>query len=119
MTVSYSTRCPLCNGALYPVVLGPDSAPWMCVICRHSWWVAELTADARKLFRAVYGDFGFGPDTDALRQAVEAERVEAVERGTSCREDQIALLPVAGLKWLVSRKVLPKQVKAEMKRKGG
>ena len=118
----YNTRCPNCAGQLYPVVLDPDSAPWLCVICRRAWWVSELSPEARLLWRHSHQDHGYGLPAKTLTQAREDERHEARQRGTSALPEHLALLPRVALEHLSTARLragLKRQVKAEMKRKGG
>lgn len=94
----------------------------MCVICRHAWWAAELTEGARLLFRADSVDFGFGAPQQELAAAVEAERAAAHGRGTSCRPDQLALVPVIGVQRLAASSLaddFAALVADELTRKGG
>lgn len=100
LTPTYRTTCPWCNGQLYPIAFTPDSAPWVCIICSHSWWATELSEDARKQFRPSFCDFGFGPVFEALHEKVLAEREEARARKTSARSDQIQSLPLPVLRHL-------------------
>ena len=120
---TYRVTCPLDKLTLLPVVLGPDSAPWFCVGCRTSYWAAELSETARKQYRPAVRDFGYGAPLEQLQRDVEAEIAEAVIRGTSCREDQIGLLPMAGLQRLVDDPRIHGSfrplVTAELTRKGG
>lgn len=118
---TYRLTCPYCNGALYPVSFTPESAPWLCVICAHSWWAAELSETARKIFRPALCDFGIGEPLATLQEAVLAERDEARARGTSVRSDQLQLLPLYVLKQMPKRttKVFGKLLKLEITRKGG
>lgn len=119
---SYRTTCPKCDGALYPVVLDPESAPWLCVICRRSWWVAELLENVRPLFRRLEGDFGFNDGARTIARNVEKEREDARLRGSSCRPDMVALVPLEGLKRLSTRTLradLRSALRAELKRREG
>lgn len=97
MTLPYRTTCLVDGQVLLPIVLDPHSAPWWCLRCRHQYWVAELTEDARKLFRPSVEDFGYGAPLQLLQDLVAREHDEAIARGTSCREDQLAYIPYVGL----------------------
>lgn len=120
MTPDYRTTCPWCNGALYPIAYTPDSAPWLCIICGHSWWASELTEKARKQFRPAFCDYGFGPALEPLEAAVVAEREEARARKTSVRSDQVQSLPLPILRLLPkSGDEFGAMVEAEIARKGG
>lgn len=116
---NYRLTCLWCNGALYPVAYDPDSAPWLCVICAHSWWAAELTEEARKRFRPAYCDFGVGLPLLELQAQVELERDEARMRKTSVRFDQVQLLPLSILKHLPQEGEFGDLVRLEITRKGG
>ena len=48
---AYLRRCLICGRNLIPNSDGWWTPPWKCVECRQSWWVAELSQDARKAFR--------------------------------------------------------------------
>jgi hypothetical protein len=113
----YRTTCLYCNGVLYPIALDPESAPWVCVICNHSWWAVELSEESRKQFRANLCDFGFGPHLQILRDKVLVERGEARRRGTSIRLDQVQLLPLSALKRVSSEGEFGAFVKEEITRK--
>lgn len=120
---TYRVTCPLDKLTLLPVVLRPDSAPWYCVGCRYSYWAAELSEAARKQYRPAVRDFGYGEPLEQLQRDVEAEIAEAVIRGTSCREDQIELLPLVGLQRLADDPRVHESFRAkvtpELIRKGG
>lgn len=116
----YRTTCPWCNGQLYPIAYTPEAAPWLCVICSHSWWAAELSEEARKQFRPAFCDFGFGLAVEPLQLKVMAERDEARARKTSVRSDQIQLLPLVVLQHLPQADdEFGSMVKLEITRKGG
>ena len=117
--MSVSTRCPNCGAECYPVVLGPESAPWVCMICRTGWWVAELTRAARLAWRPEHRDFGYGMARAAIVAARDAEQAAARTRGTSTPLDQLARLPVAGLQRLAGIPAIADRVAAELTRKGG
>lgn len=119
LTPSYRVTCLWCNGQLYPIAYSPESAPWVCVICGHAWWVSELSEAARKQFRPFFCDFGFGTQLEPLEQLVTAEREEARARGTSVRSDQIQSLPLAILQRLPIEGEFGDLVKLEITRKGG
>jgi hypothetical protein len=102
MQPSYRNQCPNCNFVLYPVVLDPKSAPWLCIRDRYSWWAAELSEKARKQFRKATFDFGWGEQLDWLNAEIQDEMKLAEVRGTSCREDMIELVPLAGLQRMES-----------------
>jgi hypothetical protein len=116
---NYRLTCPWCNGRLYPIAFTPDSAPWICVICSHAWWVAELSEEARKRFRPAMCDFGFGPGLEELQEKVKLEREEARARDTSVRSDQIQLLPLYVLQRLSREGRFGELVQLEITRKGG
>lgn len=120
ITPNYRLTCPYCNGALYPAVFTPESAPWVCVICHYAWWAAELSEEARKRFRPALCDFGIGPGLHELQEKVLAERDEARTHGTSVRSDQVQLLPLQQLKQIPPQpNAFGDLVKIEITRKGG
>ena len=95
--MAYSSACPNCGAPLSPVVLDPDSAPWLCSVCHLEFWVAEL--EQPKNWQPLLRCFGHA-GLVARRDAVEAERQEAHRRGTSVRRDQLGLLDPGQLKHL-------------------
>jgi hypothetical protein len=95
----YATTCPDCGSALSPVAQAPTAAPWLCRQCARGWWAAELTPEARAQYRPSRKDFR--PHI-AVRTAVEREAEVAVQRGTSLRLDQIALVHPTTLESIAS-----------------
>lgn len=97
--------CPQCGGPLAPVILDPETAPWLCNHCALGFWSAELSNAARKDWRPKERDFGF--NARELRAACLRERTEARQRGTSLREDMVGQLSGAQLAsakaWLSQR----------------
>ncbi len=121
-TPNYRLTCLYCNGALYPVFFMPESAPWLCTICHHSWWATELSEQARKMFRPALCDFGINYDlVDTLHKAVFMERDNARARGTSVRTDQLQLLPLHILQRLPrpTMESFGEMIQLEITRKGG
>lgn len=120
-TPTYRLTCLYCNGALYPVFFTPESAPWLCPICSHSWWAAELSEPARARFRPATCDFGIGPGLLELQELVHQEREVARARGTSVRADQLQLLPLYILRNLPlpTTEKFGDLLKLEIIRKGG
>jgi hypothetical protein len=118
---NYRLTCPYCNGALYPVFFTPESAPWLCVICNHSWWATELSEKARARFRPELCDFGFGEELAAQQDLVLKERDAARARGTSVRSDQLQLLPLYILERLPrpTTEGFGELLQLEITRKGG
>lgn len=88
--MGYLTTCPLCGSQLQPHVGDAQSAPWLCTVCRRGWWCAELTGDARRLFRPLLGDFGHQP---AAGRDVEIH--DAMLRGHSVPDHMLGLPGVA------------------------
>ena len=86
--LGYLVACPLCGQQLQPHVGLPQSAPWLCLPCRHGWWVAELQADARQKFRPQVRDFGFDGE---VAKSVAVERAAAIERGHSVHPSMTSL----------------------------
>jgi hypothetical protein len=118
---TYRLTCPWCNGVLYPIAFTPESAPWVCVICSHAWWAAELSETARKQFRPSFCDFGWGAALEPLQALVEQEREAARARGTSVRSDQLQSLPLSILQRLPgpTTEGFGELLKLEITRKGG
>lgn len=117
--MAYSSACPSCGHQLQPVVLGPDSAPWLCPVCRLGFWVAELHQP--KAWDAAHRCFGHA-GLVARREAVHAERSEAHKRGCSVRSDQLGLLSVSQLGHVAKvsgHKGFVAEVEAVLKQKGG
>lgn len=89
--------CPSCGQPLHVAVSTPDSAPWLCprdVGCGRGFWSAELTEEARAVYRATHHDWRAqgGKVEKAIRDAVAKEQAEARERRVSVRPDQLHLL---------------------------
>jgi len=99
------TSCLVCGRELVPVALGPDHAPWTCpppLGCAHSWWSAELTAEARSAWVASRRTF-HSAAVPALRAAVRAEQEVARGRGTSLPHAALQRVAVGQLKLLAQR----------------
>jgi len=99
------TSCLVCGRELVPVALGPDHAPWTCpppLGCAHSWWSAELTAEARSAWVASRRTF-HSAAVPALRNAVRAEQEVARGRGTSLPHAALQRVPGGQLKLLAQR----------------
>ena len=97
--------CPKCGKALQPVALGPSTAPWVCFGCARGFFAAELTAEARALYRPHHDDWGLGTAKIPLMAAVELEIADARARGTSLREDQFVHTPTDVLTTLAKRNI--------------
>ncbi len=94
----YLTTCLRCGGPLQPVALPhPDTAPWLCPLCRLGFWACELTMAGRRLYRGRFHAFGHGAPASSLRAAVHEERKAAHVRGWSLREDELYLVPLSSL----------------------
>jgi hypothetical protein len=125
---TYLTTCHECGGPLIPVAIpNPDAAPWLCVPCGRSWWVAELGSEARKTYRKGHGDFGLLHEDHVvrIRAAVDQERAAAHDRRTSMREDHVQLVSDTALVALTihlqrvdSQHPLAKQIQTELARRG-
>ena len=89
---TYVLSCPNCGAQLAPHVGLPQNAPWQCINCRHGWWVAELSANARALFRPAVRDFGHD---GTVASSVAVERAAALERGNSVHPSMVNLPGVA------------------------
>ena len=102
---AYLRRCPICGRNLLPNSDGWWVPPWKCDECRQSWWVAELTQEARRHFRRDQRDFGVLGSAGYLvvRTAVDAEMEEAEARGVSVRREQLGILPRETLSGLMIR----------------
>lgn len=66
--------CPHCDEPLEAIEGHPDWAPWVCRGCHHGYWNAELTDEARAMYRPEYRDWGLHPAAWKLREAVKVER---------------------------------------------
>lgn len=86
----YSASCPGCGGGLAPVVLDPQTAPWLCTRCHRGWWPGELLADHRVAWRRSQWDFG--ALTARVAEHVAADVEAAVGRGTSALPEHLPLL---------------------------
>lgn len=102
MTATYLRSCPGCGAQLAPVVLGPDSAPWLCVICVRGWWVAELSQAARAGWVQSLRSFSWPATRGAVAAGVEAELAAAAGRGSSVLAEQLPLLSAAQLQQLAA-----------------
>jgi transposase-like protein len=67
--------CLMCGGELERVRLSGEHAPWLCSRCRHAWWEAELSPEARRLWRRSKRDFGHRGE---VAEAVALERRHAL-----------------------------------------
>jgi hypothetical protein len=96
----YLTTCPSCGVEMIPHAGYPDSAPWVCTHCHRGFFVAELSAEARRAYRAEYHDWGYGDEGRKVRIAVQHELTEAGIRGTSARREHLGFLTPEHLKQL-------------------
>lgn len=118
--------CPSCGQPLSPVALHPDTAPWLCPAvtgCAAGFWHAEVTGDGAAHYRAQFRDWGRDVAVVArIRAAVSDEYLAAQGRGTSLREDQIAIATTRGLSALRDggriHPAMLEQVEAELRRRG-
>ena len=97
----YLTSCLACGAQLAPHVGLPQSTPWLCLNCRHGWWVAELSANARSLFRPAVRDFGHD---GSVASSVAVERAAALERGNSVHPSMVNLPGVQAALAVLQRK---------------
>lgn len=70
-----TTRCPSCAHPLYHPPIADhtkQTAPWLCQHEHLGFWNAELTPEARKIYRPQFRDWGY--DAAWLREAVRRER---------------------------------------------
>lgn len=90
---AYHRSCPRCGCQLLPNLGDPLTPPWRCDECRTSYWVAELSQEARLSYRVAQRDFGHAGSAShrEVRRAVGSEREEAIRRGVSIRHDQLGL----------------------------
>lgn len=103
MVIPPVATCPNCGQLMEVVVLEPQSAPWVCRMCGRGFWCAELSDDARAMYRPEHNDWGFGAEAVQLRQQVTLEVVDAMVRGTSLRADLLPLVPRHVVEDLVAR----------------
>lgn len=78
----YQPTCPICGADLQPVLLGPDSPPWVCVGDSRAWWPSELVEEYRKDFNPVLREFR-GKARRELPQRIIEDRDNARFLGTS------------------------------------
>lgn len=118
--MDYLLTCLICGSQLQPVVLGPDSAPWLCHVCHRGYWVCELGDDGRRGWERKHRSFK-GWAHVVLEPLRGAELEAARERGTSCLPEQLAMLQVAQLQALLKqvREPFAALVAAAVKAKGG
>jgi DNA-directed RNA polymerase subunit M/transcription elongation factor TFIIS len=102
---AHHKTCPRCGGILHPNIAGPETPPWRCDECHKSYWVAQLTQEARQHFRHAQHDYGWlgSPGHTLVHEAIEVEMREAAARGVSLRREQIGLIGKAELKALMER----------------
>lgn len=93
--------CPSCGSRLVAVLARPDSAPWLCEVCRRGFFVAELSREAVAAWRLPEHDHGFGEVARMVRRDVKGEVAAAYVRGVCVRGDMLAGLPVGLLEALV------------------
>jgi hypothetical protein len=98
--IDYSTRCPDCGAILIAVAGPPELAPWGCRPCGVQWWTTGLTDFARGIYQPELG--WRQPDGADVVGAVELEKEDAEERGTSLRPDQLLLFDDEGLAFVLS-----------------
>ena len=114
--------CPACGGQLQPHVGEPESAPWLCNTNRLQFWDCELAPEFRLHYRPHLQDWGYGVHVKELRLARAVEHDEAKKRGSSAREDQLAILDLPSLNGILTRpKIEPKfavRVQNEITRRG-
>jgi hypothetical protein len=81
-----------------------------------SWWVAELTPEARASFDRERRDHGYAgsPSQKAVREGVRIEAEEAAVRGTCIRREQIGLVPKETLSALLARHRVAPDFAAQM-----
>jgi len=81
-------RCPKCGQPLRVLVAAPTVAPWHCDPCGLSWFNSEVTA--REKWNRAWA--WSNPVIRAqVAKGVQEELAAAQGRGTSLREDQLAL----------------------------
>lgn len=121
--MAYLTTCLSCGAQLQPVVLGPDSPPWLCgpTGCAHAFWACELSPDARRAWKPTRRSFHSWAHP-VLDEGRRAEFVAAHRRGTSALPEHLPLLSVAQLQALSSNPRLEASflslVQAALKAKG-
>ena len=81
--------CTHCSEALVPSEgnLDPNTPPWTCVNCNHSWWMSELHDSYIALWRPEYHDWGY--ETVDLTIQIEKEHHDALVRGASILYEQL------------------------------
>lgn len=101
----YHMLCPRDGSQLLPNAGGPDTPPWRCDECHLSWWVAELSQEARKHYRREQQDWGHmgSAGHKAVREAVHDEMEVAAVRGVSLRREQLGLFSKHTIDLLLER----------------
>lgn len=99
--MTYLLSCPNCGAQLQPVVLGPDSAPWLCALCHISFWVAELSGQARDAWQPTVKCYDWRARREMLDRATADEAAAASLRGTSALPEHLGLLSAGQLSTLV------------------
>ena len=100
---TYATTCPKCGARLQPVALDPFTPPWLCPASARGYWASELSGSARAAYRPADDDWGFGSSRAVIAAAIVLEVADAQTRGTSLRDDQFTLTPLAVLTNLASK----------------
>ncbi len=110
----YALDCPACGGQLQPHVGEAQSCPWLCNNCHLGFWTAELQPGTRAHYRPHLKDWGWGAHIQPLRLARLTEFDEAKKRGSSAREDQLAMLDVTSLNGILTRPKLEQKFKVHV-----
>lgn len=103
--IAYHRSCPFCGGNVDANCAAPDTPPWRCAACLWSFWVAQMTPEARCSVRPSRLDWGEGHHeaTKKIHADVEAERLAAHVRGVSVRREQLGLVNKDDLALLLKR----------------
>lgn len=103
--MNYLALCLNCGINLSIHAGEPQSCPWVCFVCHRGFWVSEL--QARKYYRPVHFDFGHGLHLGELEKSKKLERDQALIRGASTLPEQIPMLVLSDLEFLLKRKLDP------------
>jgi chitinase len=106
---TYSIACPKCGGALSPVALDVQTAPWLCNHgCGLGFWSSEL--NATDLFDPATKSWKYDAQ---LQVNIASEIADANKRGTSLRDDQLTIADPSILQSVaLGKKVDPNFLKA-------
>ena len=73
--------CPNCGKLLEELDVedNPDTPPYLCSLCSHGWWPAELTAEAKAAWDPTVNSF-CGPDAEVIVGRARRDHEHANDR---------------------------------------